>query len=151
MSVLARSVTDIMKSHPHPWRVLRDDWPHVDLHYATLPDGTWGLSDGHTIWLDEGLSQAERRCTLMHELVHLERGEHSCQDEATEEAVHALVARRLIPWALLASAVVWAEDILELADELWVDVETVEARLAHLHPSERIQLVEILNAKGSAA
>lgn len=126
-----------MTTTPHPWRLLRDDWPHVDLHYAELPAGTWGLSDGRTIWLDEGLSQAERRCTLMHELVHMERGERSCQDDATETHVHVLVARRLIPLALLLSAIVWARDVLELADELWVDVETVQARLDHLHPAER--------------
>lgn len=143
----AHSVVGIMK-HPHPWRVLRDDWPHIDLHYAVLPPGVWGLSDAHTIWLDDGLSQAERRCTLMHELVHREQGHEECQDEATEAAVHREVARRLIPLRLLESAMLWAQDILELADELWVDVETAQTRLDHLHPSERIQLLEVAQARG---
>lgn len=133
--------------HPHPWRVLRDHWPHIDLHYADLPPGVWGLSDASTIWLDEGLSQAERRCTLLHEIIHRERGDDQCQDEATEAAIQVEVARRLIPYAVLESALLWARDVLELADELWVDVETAQARLDHLHPSERVRLLELARAR----
>jgi hypothetical protein len=33
-----------------------------------------GLQHGHRIWLCRTLTQAERRCTLTHELVHRERG-----------------------------------------------------------------------------
>lgn len=133
--------------HPHPWHLLRDRWPQVDVHYAPLPAGTWALSDGRSIWLDDGLSQAERRCTLMHEIVHLELGQHTCQDEATERAVHAEVARRLISWERLRSGLLWARTVEELAEELWVDVETAQARLEHLHPSERIKLVELARAR----
>ena len=35
------------------------------------------------------------------------------------------------------AALAWAHNLDEAADELWVDVETLEVRLAHLHPSER--------------
>ena len=36
----------------------------------------------------------------------------------------------------LGEALAWSLDPHEVADELWVDVPTVEARLRHLHPSE---------------
>lgn len=130
--------------HPHPWRRLREVWPHLDLVFADLPAGTWGLSTPEAIWLDRGLSQAERRCTLEHELVHREWGHVGCQDAATEAAVHRVVARRLVPYALLASALPWAATVEELAEELWVDEETVRVRLAHLHPSERVKLLALL-------
>ncbi len=146
MSVPPPSVVGTM-TQTHPWRTLRDQWPHVDLYYADLPEGTWGLSDGRTIWLSDTLSQAERRCTVMHEIVHMELGQHECQDPAVEAVVHREVARRLIPWERLASALLWARDELELADELWVDVETVQVRLEHLHPSERAKLRAMVAAR----
>ena len=39
-----------------------------------LPAGIAGLTDGHTIWLNPNLTPAGRRCTLAHELIHIERG-----------------------------------------------------------------------------
>lgn len=49
----------------------------------------------------------------------------------------AVAARRLIGLRQLGEALAWSSDLDEVAEELWVDVATVEARLAHLHPSER--------------
>ena len=53
-----------------------------------------------------------------------------------EEAVNALAARKLIEIRELGEALAWSLDPHEVADELWVDVPTLEARLRHLHPSE---------------
>jgi Zn-dependent peptidase ImmA (M78 family) len=86
------------------------------------------------IALRAGTSAAQRRCTLAHELVHLERGVGDCgQWNAREELlVHREVARRLIPFADLASAVRLLGDsaaLAELARALDVDSETARLRL----------------------
>lgn len=59
----------------HPWRMLRDRCIEVDVSCrGRLPDRVMGLQLGGRIWLCATLTQAERRCTLTHELVHRERG-----------------------------------------------------------------------------
>ena len=55
--------------------------------------------------------------------------------------MHQAVARRLIPFEALLDAARWARNVHELADELWVDEDTVRVRLAHLHPSERMKIM----------
>lgn len=121
---------------------------HVIVTWVHLPHGVWGLTDGgHRVWLDARLGQAERRSTLAHELEHIRRGHHGCQPPAVEASVEHHAARRLIPDVhALADALVWARGHLgEAADELWVDVPTLRARLdpTHLHPAE----VEILRRR----
>lgn len=132
----------------HPWRALRA-LTHWRLRFAPLPDGIKGETcwESRTITLRPGLSQAERRSTLAHELVHVERGPFPDVCEVQEErAVSREAARRLIPWSRLADACRWADDVHELAEELWVDEDTILVRLKSLHPVERAQLTEI--AKG---
>lgn len=126
----------------HPWRRLRDlaDWT---LHWARLPHGLLGYVDfdSQTVTLDERLTQAERRCTIDHEVEHVHRGrvrmDHLRPRE--EHAIDRIVAHRLLPDVrLIADALVWAEWDLELAaEELWVDRATLECRLATMtHPAE---------------
>lgn len=45
-----------------------------------LPDSLCGIWDWHndTIWLDPGLSDTQRRCTLCHELTHAYYGDTTC-------------------------------------------------------------------------
>jgi len=67
---------------------------------------------------------------LAHELVHAELDDENC-------AAHApRIARRLIPLEPLAEALLWATDEYEVADELWVAVDTVRTRLDDLGSSE---------------
>lgn len=122
----------------HPWRQLRE-LSHIDLFWDDMEDRL-----GHTnfaagcITLTTGMTQAERRSTLTHELIHLERGQCSPEHDRREEAaVNRLAAKRLIPIERLAEALAWSGDPSEVADELWVDVPTLEARLTCLHPAER--------------
>ncbi|WP_181010091.1 ImmA/IrrE family metallo-endopeptidase [Ornithinimicrobium sufpigmenti] len=129
----------------HPWRELRA-LTHVVVHWHELHPGEWGATDGrHRIWIDHRLGQAERRCTLAHELEHIRRGHRGCQPPAVEAVVEAAAARRLIPDPhALADALVWARGCrATAAEELWVDEPTLEARLdpVHLHPAERAILV----------
>ncbi|MFK5689559.1 ImmA/IrrE family metallo-endopeptidase [Ornithinimicrobium sp. LYQ92] len=112
------------------------------MHWVELHPGVWGASDGHArIWIDHRLGQVERRCTVAHELEHIRRGHRGCQPERVERSVHAAVARRLIPDVhRLADALVWARGHHDTAaDELWVDEDTLAARLdpVHLHPAEK--------------
>ena len=124
----------------HPWRDFRalTDWT---LRWARLPIEIIGLTDfpARTVTLDRNLSQAERRCTIAHEVEHIRRGPVPAEPvlAAREEAaVDLAVARRLIDLKRLGEVLAWSESIEEAADELWVDVDTLRVRLDHLHPSE---------------
>ncbi|MGG5257501.1 ImmA/IrrE family metallo-endopeptidase [Phycicoccus avicenniae] len=118
------------------------------MHFARLAPGVWGLTAGDRIWLDSRLLQVERRCTLEHELEHVRRGHRGCQPPAVERDVHVAVARRLIPFPALLDGLRWARNLHELADELWVDEDTVKVRLEHLHPSERTKIVAMREEQG---
>lgn len=128
----------------HPWRQLRHlaEWT---LLWGALPDGVLGLTcwRSRTITLIPGLSQAQRRSVLAHELQHATSGPAHpdpvlvARDElwADKES-----ARKLISIRDLGEAMAWSTDLHEIADELWVDTATVRCRLQHLHPAERAYL-----------
>lgn len=122
----------------HPWRALRRR-PDITLVFEDPGPGALGRVDYDTatITLHPRLLQAERRATLTHELVHLERGPAVRGHEAREErAVEIEAARRLIDLAQLVDAVKWTDDVHELAFELWVDPDTVQIRLRSLPEHE---------------
>lgn len=134
MSVATPSVPRMV----HPWRLLHEaehvllDWhdggPMGRAHYAT-----------DTISLRRGMSWAQRRCTVVHELLHLRRGVPARGwTDQDEERVRRDAARILLPdMHPLGEALAWALDEHEAADELGVDVPTLRNRLHHLHPAER--------------
>lgn len=134
MSYPAASVAGVF----HPWRYLRDTHPGVLVwHTKTLPPAILGVTDGQDVWLDADMTQAERRCTLVHETIHIERGHRGCQPPAVEASVEREAARRLIPVQALGEALAWARSEAEAAEELWVDVATLRVRLASLNHFER--------------
>src|SRR5690348_12653544 len=96
------------------------------------------------IVLRAGTSSAQRRCTLTHELVHLERGLRDCGVWAAREElhVHAEVARRLIPIEQLVRALrdTGPTDPACLAQQLDVDTETLSLRLQLLTDAERARV-----------
>lgn len=119
----------------HPWRTLP---PKVAVKFDALPDGVRGLTDcGQHIWLSNRLLQVERRCTLVHEQLHIELGFTCSDDTRSELQVKKLAARRLIPIHDFADAVRWSLHVNELADALWVIPELVMIRWQHLHPAEK--------------
>jgi uncharacterized protein DUF955 len=98
-----------------------------------------GLQLGRRIWLARGLTQAERRCTLTHELVHRERGPVPVDPVGAareERVVDEISSRRLIPLDALIDALRWTRQSRELADRLWVDEPTLHTRLDRLDESE---------------
>lgn len=124
----------------HPWRYLRER-PTIDVRFADLgDDGPLGVTDGQVITLTTGMLQVERRCVLMHELVHVERGIPHGHDPREESAVEREVARHLIGVDALADALAWSRDVYEVADLLWVMPHLVRVRVEGLHPSERHEL-----------
>ena len=142
-------LTQQRRSHPmwNPWKALRD-LPGVTVFSCRL-DGPLGLSHASTgvVILERDQTIAERRVTLTHELIHIERGHDGCQDNKAEGAVEREAAARLIPLDALVSALLWSDDDYELAEELWVDVETVRTRLNNLTEQEHRELSERLWAR----
>lgn len=123
-----------------PWGALRR-LTHIHISFVRMPDGVPGRTDGiRIIWLDKRLQQDERRCALVHELVHLERGHVGCQEPAVERQVRIETARRLIPIDDLCQHAAWANSIYELAQDLWVTPEVATDRLQSLTPTEMAQL-----------
>ncbi|MBN8883005.1 MAG: ImmA/IrrE family metallo-endopeptidase [Salana multivorans] len=135
----------------NPWRRLRE-LAHITLHWTLLPADRLGESDGDcTIWMDKRQRQVQRRCTLMHEIIHLERGDvDGCADRG-EVDVEREAARRLIPIEDLLDKVRWTHDLAELADELWVDEDMLHARLDGLSARERMLLVALWESGEYAA
>ncbi|WP_374189474.1 hypothetical protein [Sinomonas cellulolyticus] len=64
--------------------------------------------------LDKRLDPVERRCALMHELVHIEHGHTGCQGPRTERRVRHEAGRRLISPTHLLEAYRWTEHPEEL-------------------------------------
>lgn len=129
----------------HPWRRLRglDDWL---LEWDQLPEGISGEINWptHTITIDPRLSQAQRRCTLAHELVHIDLGLVSDVTWAAEQRVRDVTARRLLPDIdAVASALADGVDIATASDELWVTEDILTDRLTTLADAERAMLNRI--------
>lgn len=129
---------------PNPWHRLRD-LPEIDLLWHD--GGPRGLYDfeNQTISLRRGMTVAQRRSTLRHELEHHYRGPFleavlAHEEKDCEEAA----ARDLIDIRKLGEVLAYTRDRDTVADELWVDPELVEVRVAHLHPSERAYLKQRL-------
>lgn len=133
-------VADRLSGMHHPWRELRA-LPEWLLLWEPM-EGVLGRVDWvrSTITLDPRQGQAERRCTIAHELEHVRRGPPSPDPASVardELATTKAAARRMIPIERLGDALAWSCDPVEVAFELWVDLPTLRARLGHLHPAER--------------
>jgi len=133
----------------HPWRTLRDEFPEWSVVWEELPDEILGLTDyaRREIVLDRRHLQGRRRTTLMHEIWHIRRGDtHAC-DRATERWIEQRVARDLIPVTRLVECAKWATCRDELAEDLWVDRQILDVRLAHLHPAEWSAMKHMVNSR----
>lgn len=131
----------------HPWRHLRELTNVSLLWRDRLPGDCLGqcLHEHRAILMSRRQTQAERRCTIAHELVHIERGPVPAHLEAREEElVEREAARRLIGIRELGEALAWSTDMATAAEELWVDEPMLRARLDGLHPAERSYLKQRL-------
>jgi hypothetical protein len=69
----------------------------VQVVIGRLPEGVHGYTDGERIFVDDRLTAEQLMCTLMHESIHIERGQGTKQLESEEMAVRYETARRLLP------------------------------------------------------
>ncbi len=113
-----------------------------------LPVDVAAVTDGRTLWMDSRRGQAEKRCTVLHELLHIERGDHGCQDPAVERTIEEQAARLLIPIGMLLRELQWSDHPAELAENLWVDESTVRARLDSLDARERDMVEDLYERMG---
>jgi hypothetical protein len=115
----------------------------LSIRTAPLGAGVMGLWDERTrtVWLDRDLSEVERRCTLVHELVHAERGDvpcgHASLDARQERRVDREAAWRLVPIDALVAAVRWSSDAREVAAMLDVDLDTLRTAIDGLSAEQR--------------
>jgi hypothetical protein len=130
-----------------PWADLRQNWPDVKVVIEPMTGDLLGevRDDGRLIALRADTSAAQRRCTLTHELVHLERGILDCGPwlQREEDLVHAEASRRLIPLDSLAAGIRelgGADDPAALAHWLDVDSETLAVRFSRMSTAERRML-----------
>lgn len=131
-----------------PWRDLAENWPGIEVVVERMRGDLLGELRYPVIALRAGTSAAQRRCTLAHEIVHLERGAAECGQWSSREerCVHREVARRLIPIAELTAAVRslgGASNLAQLAHALDVDCETAALRLQMLDPADRAQVAAV--------
>ncbi|UTN92961.1 IrrE-like protein [Gordonia phage Finkle] len=135
----------------NPWRYLAEHHPDVRVVWTRLDGVHRGFTDGRTIWMDNRLSQAQRRITVCHETFHIERG--IIPADAIEEArVERLTAERLITTDQLIDALRWHRhrpSLQGLAETLWVDVPTVQCRLKTMNVTEQRWVNAML--RGAAA
>lgn len=137
----------------NPWGTLRRDHPNITVKHRDLSSiGCLGVWRGDVIYLEETCNQAERRCTLTHELVHVERGpvpRHPYFGPKEERKVEALTAERLITLDALIDALVWNRNRVdhELAEELWVDLDVLTTRVRNLTVAERAYIDQELERR----
>lgn len=132
-----------MRARYNPWRDLRDNWPHIAVWIVPMSGRLLGELDYPNIYLRAGTTAAQRRSTLTHELVHLERGIYDCGPLTSREErlVHAEAARRLVTTDQLARVVrAGVRDAGALAAALEVDRETLRVRLGLLSDADRRRL-----------
>ena len=128
----------------NPWRALRHLGERVHLIWEPLEPGILAETDGEgVIWMDPDQYQVQRRCTLAHELAHIELGHTAGCTGPDERAATHLAARWLIDMDRLLDAISWTEELEEAAEVLWVDMPTLEARLLGLTSAERQRIIDL--------
>ena len=139
-----------------PWTDLGDRYPgvHVAAHTIAPARAAW-LPEERIILLERGLSIAQGRCTLAHEIAHMDLGHYPTGvghfDRRQERDADALAGRRLLPVHLLADALQVGCDVVAAAEELCVTVDVIRERMERLHPAERHALRRALNRLEVAA
>jgi hypothetical protein len=100
----------------------------VRIFEVDMPAGLSGQTDGVDIWISNKLNATQRRCTIAHELVHIEQGHTKAQPEHIEMQVRYETARRLLPSELAGSCV--GSTVREVADNFGVTPRVLMDRMA---------------------
>jgi hypothetical protein len=133
-----------------PWRDLAQNWPDYRVLIEPMDGDLLGqIRDDAVIALRADSSTGQQRCTLAHEIVHLERGLGDCGpwQSREEAAIESEVSRRLIPLQALARAlrsVGGDSDPATLGAILEVDQLILTTRLSELSSADRAVLRRLL-------
>lgn len=134
------------------WRVLRDDYPEVELDVCDLPEGVSAIyvTDGEdsAVLINRRMSPVDRLAALVHEIAHHRRGGGCHVPDASpllqslarkEEArVDVLVADEMLPPAKLLAYVEQRAEIdgmvlaRDVAEDLEVPVDVADLALRRL-------------------
>lgn len=142
-----------------PWRTLAA-MPDVTIRITRVEDGCLGWWDRERgeIVLDKRQSLRQMRCTLMHELEHVRRGDEDTSHVSPvlavrqEIAASTRAARRLVSMDRLVDALLWSQDERELAEMLHVDEDTLRIRLLTLTDDEHAVIdARLWQAEGQTA
>lgn len=122
----------------HPWRRFRQ-LAHFTLKWHDGGDAGFTDFEQKVISIRRGMTHDERRSTILHECLHVERGPALDTMAAREELwVEREAARLLMPdIRAVGEALAWGRDLAEAAWELSVDEQMLTVRLERLHPAER--------------
>ena len=104
----------------------------VLIYKVRMSDGAAARTDGVSIWVNEDLNEIEERCAIEHELVHIERGEGTCQPEYIEMEVRYATAQKLLPLNKIAGVCKDGKDLATIAKELGVTRRVLMDRAATL-------------------
>jgi hypothetical protein len=142
-SALARPERSMLRYDP--WLDLAENWPEVVVRIEPMPGRLLGELCYPVIALRADTTPGQLRCTLTHEIVHLERGVRDCGRWLAREEwyVDREVAHRLLPLDVLAPAIRNAggvEDLAEIARHLDVDIATLRMRLGLMTRGERTRI-----------
>lgn len=125
----------------------------MTITFKRMADGRRGCLRGDRVAINTADDQAQRRCTLAHELVHDERRIFPADRvlRAREELrVERIAARRLIALEQLVDVLCWTRRTEEVAEELWVDVPMLVALAQSLTDRERDWIDGQLRERGVA-
>lgn len=134
--------------NPNPWHALASDWPKVPIFIRVLPD-KWGQTiwegDRASIELAHDLGPVQQRCTLAHELHHLEAGK-PCSSFCgiNERDVVEATARWLLPDLAVIGRALASADMARAADRLDVTVTVLNDRLVCLSEMEQRKLATLI-------
>jgi len=93
-----------------------------------MPAGLSGQTDGVDIWISSRLNPVQRKCTIAHELVHIEWQHSRPQPEHVEMLVRYETARRLLPISLAGQC--RGATVREVADNFEVTPRVLMDRVA---------------------
>ncbi|WP_102157810.1 ImmA/IrrE family metallo-endopeptidase [Zhihengliuella halotolerans] len=118
-----------------PWTMLASEFAETDVIYMRLNGNMIACTDGETIWMDPRLNRRERRCALMHELVHIRMGHRGAQSPDIEWTVRQLAAEALVPMRPLKAILEIDRDLNGLCDHFDVTESVLRDRLGALLPT----------------
>ena len=134
-----------------PGSYLQERHPDVRVVDTWLQDRLQGQVDveGRIIWLDLGLTPAERRSTLAYEIAQYELGptpDNPCLAAAHARAAVDWAALMLIPSEMFAAAWALGLDLAAMADFCGVDESMFRARIRAASDRDQDVAIAAINA-----